>query len=402
MVRFKNRWLLVELIPMSSLSGNTHPGQLASREERQIRRRLPDPSLHISSSLSSPPSIIDLTSNDHLSPTSAKRSGGSRFLINAPTHSRFESRLRTFFNAPQVLLFNSGSDANVGLFSAVPQRRGVVYDEYIHARDIFLSRERREFRQGSSSIFVSVESLYSMDGTLSALLEITQMIEETSPLGNVYLVVDEAHSAGFMVQRDGGALRVWDWKTRPSRDLWHSRRHWLRLVANDLIRDYRLNYAPSSQQRIADDALGWHCRGSLNQTLGSNLFAPPSYLLREDIPTLTLPTHTYNIAASRKMHSRSFRDHPTLDLSPLSTLRFPPLEARDQHASYNLANRSKGQGSVRICLHAGSMREEVDLLVRAAVDWAEGEEVQGMGNVGPRFGGTAATRNVGVLVASKL
>ncbi|KAH6880203.1 hypothetical protein BKA70DRAFT_193480 [Coprinopsis sp. MPI-PUGE-AT-0042] len=33
-----------------------------------------------------------------------------------------------------------------------------------------------------------------MDGTFAPLLEITQMIEDMSPLGNAYLVVDEAHS----------------------------------------------------------------------------------------------------------------------------------------------------------------------------------------------------------------
>ncbi|KAH6901233.1 hypothetical protein BKA70DRAFT_1436278 [Coprinopsis sp. MPI-PUGE-AT-0042] len=42
-----------------------------------------------------------------------------------------------------------------------------------------------------------------MDGTFSALLEITQMIEETFALGNADLVVDEAHSAGFMVPGTG-------------------------------------------------------------------------------------------------------------------------------------------------------------------------------------------------------
>ncbi|KAH6880198.1 pyridoxal phosphate-dependent transferase [Coprinopsis sp. MPI-PUGE-AT-0042] len=177
---------------MSSLSSNTHPGQLASREEhnRLYIQRLPLPHLR-QTFLSNLSSSSDIPG-----------SGGSRFDINAPTHSRFESGLRTFFNAPQVLLFNSGSDANVGLFSAVQQRGDVVYG------DALLSLESREFRQGSSSILVSVESLYNMDGTFAPLLEITQMIEEMFPLGNAYLVVDEAHLTGIYGSEGGrrGAL----------------------------------------------------------------------------------------------------------------------------------------------------------------------------------------------------
>ncbi|KAH6871477.1 pyridoxal phosphate-dependent transferase [Coprinopsis sp. MPI-PUGE-AT-0042] len=120
---------------------------LTSHEKRQIRQRLPDPS-HLISSAASPPKIIDFTSNNYLSlsphlcqtflqaPSSPGLlgSGTSRLLINTPTHADFEARLETFFNAPQVLLFNSGFDANVRLFSAVLQKGdAIVYDEYIHA-----------------------------------------------------------------------------------------------------------------------------------------------------------------------------------------------------------------------------------------------------------------------------
>ncbi|KAH6871476.1 hypothetical protein BKA70DRAFT_1488704, partial [Coprinopsis sp. MPI-PUGE-AT-0042] len=33
----------------------------------------------------------------------------------------------------------------------------------------------------------------------------------------------------------------------------------------------------------------------------------------------------------------------------------------------------KGKDRVRVCLHAGYAREEVDLLVGAVVEWADGE-----------------------------
>lgn len=209
---------------------------LASREKRWIKRRLPEPS-------SSQTPLIDFTSNDYLSLSThpalrrlflsqlAKApdilgSGGSRLLVNGEAHSSLEARLAHFFHSPAALLFNSGFDANVGFFSCIPQLGDVVvYDEYIHAsvhdgirasrsRDAhyafshnsvptfrtLLKRLRDEqpaLQSGESSLFVAVESLYSMDGTFAPLREIVQIMEEVFPNGNGYLVVDEAHSTGL-------------------------------------------------------------------------------------------------------------------------------------------------------------------------------------------------------------
>lgn len=211
---------------------------LTSREERLIRRRLPDP---IGSSSSSP--IIDFNSNDYLSlatsPSLRKHfisklqkapdvlgSGGSRLLVNGAAHSALEARLEGFFDSPAALLFNSGFDANVGFFSCIPQPGDVVVcDEYIHASvhdgirasrareaqyafqhnclDSFrgvlqgLSTRHAGLHSGENSLFVAVESLYSMDGTIAPLKEIVEVLEEMFPMGNGYLVVDEAHSTGI-------------------------------------------------------------------------------------------------------------------------------------------------------------------------------------------------------------
>jgi 8-amino-7-oxononanoate synthase len=158
-------------------------------------------------------------------------SGGSRLLVHTPAHAALESRLTKFFGVQAALLFNSGFDANSGFFSCVPQDGDVlVYDEYIHAsvhdgmrssrlsspkshiqslfpfahnsipelRSILLhlSSNRQALMEGQSSLFISVESLYSMDGTFAPLADIVELIQELFPLGNAYLVVDEAHATG--------------------------------------------------------------------------------------------------------------------------------------------------------------------------------------------------------------
>jgi len=239
---------------------------LTSRDQRCIRRRLPDPETSPSNS-----SLIDFNSNDYLSLSQSSilrdhflkklseapdvlGSGGSRLLVNGRAHAALEARLRKFFNAESALLFNSGFDANVGFFSCIPQIGDVVVcDQYIHAsvhdgvrasraRDaqfsfshnslkdlrkvlIDLNQERGGLRSGQNSLFLAVESLYSMDGTFAPLREIADLLDEIFPLRNAYLVVDEAHSTFFHRIVVDASLAV--------------------ILTSTLIRDYLLNYARS-------------------------------------------------------------------------------------------------------------------------------------------------------------
>jgi 8-amino-7-oxononanoate synthase len=229
---------------------------LASRQDREIRRRLPSPSLSFSSSLThhnadtstttttTPTAPADFSSNDYLSLATSSLlrervlaalhaapailgSGGSRLLVYNHAHAALETRLAQTFNAPAALLFNSGFDANAGFFACVPQPGdAVLYDAAIHAsvhdglrasritptlRRSFahndtralraallaLQNENAMMRQGQSSVFVAVESIYSMDGTVSPLREMLDVMDEVFPAGNAHMFVDEAHATGI-------------------------------------------------------------------------------------------------------------------------------------------------------------------------------------------------------------
>lgn len=265
---------------------------LKSRDERLIRRRLPE----FSQIVTSGQSVIDFTSNDYLSlsrsPTLRRAvldalgstpdilgSGGSRLLVPAPAHAALEARLCHFFDAEAAILFNSGFDANVGLFSAVPQPGDVViYDELIHAsvhdgmRTSRLSRDslisfahnsvpalkhtiRRllchgeDLKTGKASIFVAVESLYSMDGTFAPLSEIVDCVEEMLPLGNGFVIVDEAHATGIYGPKGRGLVASLGLEKRIFARL-HTFGKSLAasgavLLITELVRDYLLNYARS-------------------------------------------------------------------------------------------------------------------------------------------------------------
>jgi 8-amino-7-oxononanoate synthase len=211
---------------------------LASREARSIRRQLPSPNAA---------SLADFTSNDYLSLSSSPLlrshflqrlsdaayilgSGGSRLLVNGRAHAQLENRLKNFFGSEEALLFNSGFDANTAFFECIPQPGDVVvYDEHVHASvhdglrsSRIRSGDRLRFRHNDvadlkrvlkgvrerplvcGSVFVAVESVYSMDGTVLPLREVCDAVEGA----NGWLVVDEAHATGLYGPQGKGRVAM--------------------------------------------------------------------------------------------------------------------------------------------------------------------------------------------------
>jgi 8-amino-7-oxononanoate synthase len=191
----------------------------------------------------SPKGSVDFSSNDFLSlATSAPLraqffqelakatpqlgSTGSRLLDGNSTYSEtLEHYVANFHNGPAGLLANSGFDANVGIFSCLPQPGDIIlYDELIHASvhdGMRLSRAGQtlpfahnsasNLRQvlaacitsdelladGRRNFFVAVETVYSMEGDLAPLKEFLEVMEELCPRRNAHMIVDEAHATGL-------------------------------------------------------------------------------------------------------------------------------------------------------------------------------------------------------------
>ncbi|KAK4061077.1 uncharacterized protein Triagg1_10504 [Trichoderma aggressivum f. europaeum] len=169
-------------------------------------------------------------------------SGGSRLLDgNSAFTEDLERRIAEFHGADAGLLFNSGFEANTGLFACVPQKGDViVYDELIHASvhdGMRLSRAQRiafahnkvydaaasskypsldsllkslaqdtQVSSGKKNIFIAVEGVYSMDGDLAPLQAIVECVEKRLPRGNGYVIVDEAHSTGIFGRQGRGLV----------------------------------------------------------------------------------------------------------------------------------------------------------------------------------------------------
>lgn len=208
--------------------------KLYEREESNALRSLPKTE-----------NLIDFSSNDYLGfakneaiyantfqfllkqGISQNGATGSRLLSgNHSLYIELEAYLRKFHKSQSALVFNSGYDANIGFFSAVPQRGDVVfYDEYIHAsiRDGIKMGNAKSYKfkhnelddlkakcqaersrsPKDAEFYIVTESVFSMDGDSPDLKQLAEFCTKEG----LYLVVDEAHAVGVFGKNRAGLVQ---------------------------------------------------------------------------------------------------------------------------------------------------------------------------------------------------
>ncbi len=185
--------------------------------------------------------LIDFSSNDYLGFSKSKNiytkahdflidneveqngATGSRLLSGShKLYSVLENTLSAFHNSDSALVYNSGYDANLGIFSSVPQRGDVIlYDEHIHAsiRDGITMSNAKSYKfkhndlkdldailkrvQNDSEIYIATESVFSMDGDSPDLVALVNLCKAY----NAYLIVDEAHAVGIFGKNGKGLIQ---------------------------------------------------------------------------------------------------------------------------------------------------------------------------------------------------
>lgn len=149
-------------------------------------------------------------------------STGSRLISgNLEYAEQLEQKIADFHQAETGLLFNSGYDANVGIFAALARRGDtIITDELAHASMIDGARlshaKRLRFRHNDvvdlekklkvaeGNVFIGVESVYSMDGDIAPLEEIVNIAEKY----DAHVLVDEAHGTGVFGDRGEGVVQA--------------------------------------------------------------------------------------------------------------------------------------------------------------------------------------------------
>lgn len=326
---------------------------------------------------------IDFYSNDYLGLSKivikvkedSFGSTGSRLISgNSKAAETTETSIATLFNSEAALVFNSGYDANLGLFSSVPQRGDtILYDELIHAsvRDgIRLSlASSYSFRHNSvedlrvkiskavGEIYVAVESLYSMDGDMAPLKDIAKLVDEFG----ANLIVDEAHSAGVFGPVGKGLIEEENLGDKVFARLITFGKaygsHGAAIVGKQLLKDYLINFArpfiyttalPSQAYERINEIINYSDLDMLRNKLNKNI----SYFRKELktdklISDITSPIQMIQIGnvervklIAEKMNDRKIAIKPIFS---------PTVQ--------------KGKESLRICIHADNTQEEIDLLI---------------------------------------
>jgi 8-amino-7-oxononanoate synthase len=186
--------------------------------------------------------LVDFASNDYLGfskdVTIFQKSHqlliDENLLVNGATGSRLlsgnhklyevaEASIAKFHQSDSALSYNSGYDANVGFFSAVPQRNDVIlFDEFAHAsiRDgVLMSTAKsfkfkhndlddlekllERFRANHDEIYIVTESVFSMDGDSPDLMGVVNLSEKHK----AHLVIDEAHALGVFGKNGEGLVQ---------------------------------------------------------------------------------------------------------------------------------------------------------------------------------------------------
>ncbi|MFT7189063.1 MAG: 8-amino-7-oxononanoate synthase [Sediminicola sp.] len=151
---------------------------------------------------------------------------GSRLLSgNNLLYEVLENKLASFHDCSAALVFNSGYDANLGVFGSIPQRGDVIlYDELIHASirdglamsnakaykfkhndlsDVYRLLNSTRSNSNYGEVYIITESVFSMDGDSPDIKAFVEFCKDHS----CRLIVDEAHAVGVLGSSGVGLLQ---------------------------------------------------------------------------------------------------------------------------------------------------------------------------------------------------
>jgi 8-amino-7-oxononanoate synthase len=303
-------------------------------------------------------------------------SGNTKFIEGA------EKEIALFHHSESALIFNSGYDANLGLFSSVPQKVDLVlFDELIHAsiydgiklgyakhykfkhNDVVSLNELIQRHQNNfKSIYIAVESVYSMDGDVAPLLEIIELIKE---MENVFLIVDEAHAIGVFGKHGRGLCNELGIEKECFARVYTYGKamgcHGAAVVGSNVLRNYLINF---SRSFIYTTALPNHSVEAIMHAYQLLVETKQSESLQANIDHFNSKTSGIKnlINSKSAIHSLVIGSNQSADL----------LEKQlAQNNIYAKAIKSptvkEGTERLRFCIHAFNTKQEIDLLIEQLI-----------------------------------
>ncbi len=352
--------------------------------------------------------LIDFCSNDYLGfaqspelqknievefsllPQRKSGSGGSRLLAGNSSYAEdLEKKIAAFHNAESGLIFNSGYDANIGLFSSVLQKNDtIIYDELIHASihdGIRLSKAKafmfkhnniehleERLRLAEGTIYVAIESIYSMDGDESPLEEIVSICKKH----NANLIVDEAHATGITKNSGKGLVQLLGYENDVFARVHTFGKalgcHGAIVLGSNLLRNFLINY---SRSFIYTTALPIKSLIAINQ----------AYLLLEKSERLIHDLHTKIVLFKNTLNTYTFIEliestSPIQCIINSGNSEVKKVALYLQKKGFDIRpilspTVPKGKERLRICLHTFNNEEELQTLIKSMVNYFKSEKL---------------------------
>ncbi|RYU92082.1 8-amino-7-oxononanoate synthase [Mucilaginibacter terrigena] len=307
-------------------------------------------------------------------PLSLNGATGSRLISgNLSYAEKLEKAIAAYHQADAGLLFNSGYDANVGLFSSLPQKGDtVICDELVHASVIDGARlsyaNRYTFRHNDPEslegklkaakgiCYVAIESVYSMDGDTPPVADILKLTQQYG----AHLIVDEAHAVGLYPAGMISDLNLQDQVF--ARIITFGKAlgcHGAIILGSNLLREYLINFARSF---IYTTAAPFHQLAAVKMAYG---------LLQKSSAEIG-QLHT-NISLFKQGIKQS-DTHPLLQSDSAIQCVLLNSNEKAKQAAQQLQNAgldvrailsptvAQGTERIRICIHSYNTAEEIDLL----------------------------------------
>lgn len=361
---------------------NIYQKALEERKEQHLLRTLP-----------LLPEGIDFYSNDYLGLAQSqslslaieeecrnapKLNGatGSRLLSgNSEYAEQVEQEIAEFHKTESALVYASGYMANLGLISSLALKdTTLICDELMHASLIdgvrlghakkvkFKHNDLHDFtdklKKAEGQVIVLVESIYSMDGDICPIEELSELCTKHDAL----LIVDEAHAFGVAGENGEGLVQSLNLQNQVfARVITYGKApgiHGAAVVGPSWLKEYQVNFsrsiifstAPSNHHFASIAAIYNHlskCKPDRNQ-LKENI----EYFVEKrrgvgghwldsetQIQSLIVPGNKEVIDLAEKLKEAGINALP---------IRRPSV--------------AEGSERIRFCLHSFNTEEEIDLL----------------------------------------
>tara|TARA_R110000765_G_scaffold175859_3_gene280786 strand:- start:2340 stop:3497 length:1158 start_codon:yes stop_codon:yes gene_type:complete len=350
--------------------------------------------------------LIDFLSNDYLGfatnetlfsktfqlllneSVASNGSGGSRLLSgNHKLYTILEPLLATFYKVNSALVFNSGYDANMGLFSALPQRGDLIfYDEFVHAsiregirmsnaksysfshNDLHSLKEKVDLNSARNEndelvIYVVTESVFSMDGDTPDL----KAFSEYTKANGYNLIVDEAHAVGVLGKNGEGLIPALGLENDVfARTVTFGKGfgcHGAAILGSEDLKDYLVNFA---KPFIYTTALTPHTLATIitAHTFFKELGEEPKLKLKENIEFFKKQISSQKINQLFIPSNTAIQGCIIPGSKKVKLISKKLIDKGFNVKAILAPTVPEGQERLRICLHSFNSKEEIGLLIK--------------------------------------